>query len=82
MPRPEDDDENGDHDPAEPLVPPPAAGDRPPLLDYPGPLTEGEFGETEPWSEVGRALVIVFGVLGFLFFITFGLCGVFARGCG
>jgi hypothetical protein len=80
MPHPEDDD--GNDDPTEPLVPPPAAPDKPPLLDYPGPVSEGEFGETESWSQVARALLVVFGVLGLMFLITFGLCGVFAHGCG
>ena len=68
MPRPEDD---GNHDP-----------DKPPLLDYPSPVTDDREGETESWAEVGRAMLVVFSVLGFLFFITFVLCGIFAHGCG
>jgi hypothetical protein len=78
MPRAEDD---GNHDPTEPLVPPLATG-KPQPLDYPSPLTEDDFGETESWAEIGRAMLVVFGVLGFLFVVTFGLCGVFAHGCG
>ena len=63
--------------------PPPAppAPTRPPLLDYPTPPPPPEL-DTERWSEVVRALLIVFGVLGALFFIGFGFCGVLLRGCG
>ena len=83
MPHPEDDDDDdGNREPSEPSLPPQAAPKTPPLLDYPGPITEGNYGETESWAEVGRALLIVFGVLALMFFLTFGLCGVFARGCG
>jgi hypothetical protein len=78
MPGAEDD---GNHDPTEPLAPPPAS-DKPPLLDYPSSITHPDEGETGSWSEVGRALLVVFGVLGLMFLITFGLCGVFAHGCG
>jgi hypothetical protein len=56
--------------------------DKPPLLDYPPIPLQPEDRDTESWSEVARAMLVVFGVLAFLFFITFGLCGVFSRGCG
>jgi hypothetical protein len=79
---PQDEGGDGTHDPTEPPVPPEPAPDKPPLLDYPAPVSEGDFGETESWAEVGRAILIVFGVLGLLFLVTFGLCGVFANGCG
>jgi hypothetical protein len=52
-----------------------------PLLDYPSLPTPAE-PEGESWSEVFRALLVVFGFLGVLLFISFGLCGVLARGCG
>jgi hypothetical protein len=74
-------DDDGNPDPTEP-VPPPTPVDKPPLLDYPSAVSGPEEGETESWSEVGRALLIVFGVLALMFLITFGLCGVFAQGCG
>jgi hypothetical protein len=64
-------DDDGNHDP-----------EQPPLLDYPSPPVQPDNGDTESWFEVGRAMLVVFGVLGFLFFITFGLCGVFSHGCG
>ena len=82
MPRAEDDDD-GNHEPIEPVTPPPVA-DKPPLLDYPSPPTTDDdgFGETESWPEIGRAMLIVFSVLGIMFFVTFGLCGVLFRGCG
>jgi hypothetical protein len=79
MPPGEHDD--GNHAPTEPSAPPPDP-EKPPLLDYPSPDTEDHYGETESWSEVGRAMLVVFGVMGLFFFITFGLCGVFAHGCG
>lgn len=84
MPRTEDDD--GNHDPTEPVTPPPPEPDKPLLLDYPSVVTTTDaddgFGETESWPEIGRAMLIVFSVLGVMFFITFGLCGVLLRGCG
>jgi hypothetical protein len=55
---------------------------KPPLLDYPPVPFDPEDRDTESWFEVGRAMLIVFGVLAFLFVVTFGLCGVLARGCG
>jgi hypothetical protein len=66
---------NGD-----PERPPPAPA-KPPLLDYPTPAPPDER-DSERWSEVARALLIVFGVIGLLFFIAFGVCGVLGRGCG
>jgi hypothetical protein len=74
---PDDPGGNGEHLDGEP-----APSEKPPLLDYPGPVTEGDYGETESWAEVGRAIVVVFSVMGLLFFITFGFCGIFAHGCG
>ena len=62
--------------PRRPALPPP-----PPLLDYPSLAPPPEPG-TERWSEVLRAALIVFGVLAFLFFGVFGLCGLLGRGCG
>ena len=60
---------------------PPAPEGKPPLLDYPS-LPPPAEPEGERWSEVFRALLVVFGFLGLLFFIAFGVCGVLARGCG
>jgi hypothetical protein len=69
-----------DDDPVDhPPPPPPPA--KPPLLDYPTPAPPGER-ETESWSEVVRALGVIFGVIGLLFFLSFGICGVLLRGCG
>jgi hypothetical protein len=53
----------------------------PPLLDYPSPAPPPDPG-TERWSEVLRALLIVFGALAVLFFGGFGVCGLLGRGCG
>ena len=86
MPRAEDDAADDlNHDPSEPVSPPPPVADKAPLLDYPSPPTTDDddgFGETESWPEIGRAMLIVFSVLGIMFFVTFGLCGVLFRGCG
>lgn len=53
----------------------------PPLLNYPSARPPPE-PETEKWSEVVRAMLIVLGSLALLFFATFGLCGLLGRGCG
>lgn len=70
---------NADPPDVPPPQPPPAAP-KPPLLEYPSPPAEREL-DSEPWSEVLRALLIIFGVLGALFLIGFGFCGVLMRGC-
>lgn len=62
-----------------PDPPPPPA--KPPLLDYPSRPTEPEELDTERWSEIGRAMGIVFGFMLLLFVIGFGICGVLFRGC-
>jgi hypothetical protein len=64
----------------EPDRPPPPPA-KPPTLDYPSYTPPGDR-DTERWSEVARALFIVFSVLGLLFFLGFGACGVLLRGCG
>ena len=66
--------------PAEPPPPPPPAP-KPPLLDYPSVPTKPAELDTESWSEIGRAMVIVFGIGLALFTIGFGVCGVMFRGC-
>lgn len=53
----------------------------PPLLDYPSRPPPPE-PETERWSDVLRAALIVFGSIAILFFGVFGLCGLAGRGCG
>jgi hypothetical protein len=59
---------------------PPPSSDKPPLLDYPSvPVPPDR--DTERWSEVARALLVIFGVIGTLFFVVFGVCGGLARGC-
>jgi hypothetical protein len=73
------DDPGGD---AEPVEGASAPGPKLPLLDYPRPAPEDDYGETESWAEVGRAMLVVLGVLGLLFVLTFGFCGIFAHGCG
>jgi hypothetical protein len=72
-----------DESPEHPSPPPESAPlpCKPPLLDYPS-LPPPAEPEGERWSEVFRALLVVFGFLGLLFFISFGVCGVLARGCG
>ena len=55
---------------------------KPPLLDYPSRPTHPPELDTEPWSEVGRALAVVFGVMLALFLIFVAICGVLPRGCG
>jgi hypothetical protein len=71
-----DDDPDGRPTESPPATPP----SRPPLLDYPSAPSPDDLG-TERWSEVGRAMAIVFGFLILLFVIGFGLCGVVLRGC-
>lgn len=73
-------------DAPQPSDPPPPDARLPPaspplLLNYPS-LTPPPEPGTERWPEVLRAAVIVFGVLAFLFFGVFGLCGLLGRGCG
>jgi hypothetical protein len=67
-----------DDDPPKPAPPPP---DKPPLLDYPSRPQTPEL-DSEPWPQVIRAGLIVFGILGFLAFIFYGLCGGLVGGCG
>ena len=64
-------------DPKEPARPP----DKPPLLEYPSRPIAPE-PDSESWSEIVRATLIVFAFLGFLLFISFGFCGILGRGCG
>ena len=52
----------------------------PPILDYPTPPQPDEI-DTEPWPQVLRAMLIVFGILGAGSIIFFGFCGVLVRGC-
>lgn len=61
--------------------PPPPHSPLPTLLDYPSLGPPPEPG-TERWPDVLRAVLIVFGLLAFLFFGVFGLCGLLGRGCG
>jgi hypothetical protein len=60
---------------------PPTPPAKPPLLDYSSRPIDPEL-DSERWSEVFRAMLVVFGVLGALFLIGFGFCGVLMRGCG
>jgi hypothetical protein len=70
-----------DEEPADRPPPPPAPQPaKPPLLEYPSRPINPER-DTEPWPDVFRAMLIVFGVLSTVLFIGFGLCGVLARGC-
>jgi hypothetical protein len=64
-----------------PPPPPPPPSPAPPVLDYPSrpPTSEPE---TEQWSEIARAMLIVLSALAAFFFATFGLCGLLGRGCG
>ena len=67
-------------EPSEPSQSPPPAK-KPPLLDYPSRPPTPEL-DSEPWPQVVRALLIVFGIMAFLMFVLYGLCGGLVRGCG
>ena len=68
-------DEDVPHDSAPPRP------ERPPLLEYPSKPNPSDL-DTEPWSQVGRAMAVVFGILLALMTIAGALCGVLSRGCG
>ena len=70
-------DDNDDDDDSSESPPPP---EKPPVLDYPSIPPNPEL-DSEKWSDVFRASLIVFGILGFLLFISYGLCGGLIRGC-
>ena len=60
---------------------PPSPSKKPPLLDSPSRPAKSDDLDTERWSDVARAMLVVFGFLAILFVIGFGACGVLLRGC-